>query len=105
VPVWGIWTEETFFFATDAASRKARNLHLNPQVVVHLESGDEVVILEGRVEVVDDRSLQARIDAMYFAKYAFHMEGGPICRVQVDKALAWRERDFPSSATRFQMQD
>jgi len=103
-PVWGIWAEGTFFFATDAASRKARNLHLNPQVVVHLESGDEVVILEGRVEVVDDKSLQARLDAIYFAKYAFHMEGGPIYRVQVEKALAWRERDFPSSATRFQMQ-
>jgi len=103
-PVWGIWAEGTFFFATDVASRKARTLHLNPQGVVHPASGDEVVILEGRVEGVDDKSLQARVDAVYFAKYAFHMEGGPIYRVRVDKALAWRERDFPSSATRFQMQ-
>ena len=103
-PVWGVWAEEAFFFSTDAASRKARNLHLNPQVVVHLESGDEVVILEGRAEVVDDRSLQAQLDGIYFAKYAFHLEGGLIYRVHVDNALAWRERDFPSSATRFRMQ-
>jgi len=103
-PVWGVWAEGIFFFATDAASRKARNLHLNPQVVVHLESGDGGVILQGRVEVVQDKSLRARLDAVYFAKYAFHMEGGPIYRVQVGKAVAWREHDLPSSAARIQMQ-
>ena len=104
VPLWGVWVDGAFFFSTDAESRKARNLRLNPKVVVHLESGDEVVILEGQADVVREAGSQARLDSMYFAKYGFHMEGGPIYRVRVYTALAWRERDFPSSATRFQFQ-
>ncbi len=103
VPLWGVWVDEAFFFSTDAELRKARNLRLNLKAGVHLESGDEVVILEGRADVVQDASLQARLDSLYFAKYGFHMEGGPIFRVSADTVLAWRERDFPSSATRFRL--
>lgn len=52
VPVWSIWLDETFYFGTDRRSRKGRNLATNPGLVVHLESGDDVVILEGVAEEV-----------------------------------------------------
>src|SRR5436309_3077693 len=51
-PVWGLWTDGAFYFSTDPASRKGRNITANPEVVVHLESGDDVVIVEGRIERV-----------------------------------------------------
>ena len=57
MPVWGLWHDDAFVFSTGAASRKARNLAADPRIVVHLESGDEVVLLEGSAEPVerDDR--------------------------------------------------
>ena len=53
-PVWGLWADDALYFGTDPASRKGRNLAENPELVVHLESGDDVVILEGRVDITDD---------------------------------------------------
>src|SRR5919199_4432032 len=74
VPVWGIWLDETFYFDTDRRSRKGRNLATNPGLVVHLESGDDVVILEGVAEEVVDSSLLAHIGDVYAAKYG--LSGG-----------------------------
>jgi hypothetical protein len=101
MPVWGLWSEGAFYFSTDARSRKARNIAVHPSVVVHLESGDEVVILEGEARPVHDAPLLQRLSAAYFAKYAVRLEGGPLFEVRPAKVLAWREKDFPSSATRF----
>src|SRR4051812_22385567 len=44
-PVWGLWMDDAFYFSTDSASVKGRNLAARPDVVVHLESGDDVVIV------------------------------------------------------------
>jgi hypothetical protein len=65
-PVWGVWLDGAFYFGTGSASRKARNLAKSPNVVVHLESGDEVVIFEGGAEEVADPAL---LDAAFRAKY------------------------------------
>ena len=62
MPVWGVWVDGMFTFSTDRFSRKARNLASNPGIVVHLESGDEVGILEGMAEEVTDPKLLAKID-------------------------------------------
>lgn len=57
MPVWGIWLGGAVYFGTDRRSRKAKNLAANPSLVIHLESGDDAVILEGAAEEVDDRGL------------------------------------------------
>jgi hypothetical protein len=44
-PVWGVWLPDGFWFSTGSLAR--HNLAANPQITVHLESGDQVVILEG----------------------------------------------------------
>ena len=53
-------------------TRRARNLAANPAVVVHLESGDDVVILEGEAREVGkpERALAERLSAAFTAKYA-----------------------------------
>ena len=103
-PVWGLWLDEAFYFATDPASRKARNLLVNPALVVHLESGDDVVILEGAAERVADPSLRARFAEAYDAKYQIRPDVGDAALVyglRPRVAQAWREQDFPNSATRW----
>ena len=102
MPVWGLWFGDAVVFSTDPASRKGRNLAARPEAVVHLESGDDVVILEGRVEGFGG-DFGASADA-YQAKYAFRPEPGPdhgVYAMRPRIVLAWREVDFPRSATRW----
>ncbi|HYH12591.1 MAG TPA: pyridoxamine 5'-phosphate oxidase family protein, partial [Thermomicrobiales bacterium] len=49
-PVWGLWLDGALWFDGLPTTRWARNLAQNPSLCVHLESAEEVVILEGMVE-------------------------------------------------------
>jgi hypothetical protein len=74
---------------------------------VHLESGDDVVILEGVAEEVTDDALVARMDKAYRKKYDFPLlseEGnfGPLFKLRHKMAFAWLEKDFLGSPTRYQ---
>ena len=104
-PVWGLWFEEALHFCTDGASTKALNLASNPAVAVHLESGDDAVMLEGTVEVVVDGAFLTRLAAAYHAKYSIAPDLSPgaarTYRLRLTTAFAWREQDFPESATRW----
>jgi PPOX class probable F420-dependent enzyme len=98
-PVWGLWIDGAVVFSTSPESRKGLNLARDPRVVVNLESGDEVVILEGVVEVV---ALDDRIADAYEEKYDYRPGGeGDWFVLRPRVAYAWREQDYPRSATRF----
>jgi pyridoxine/pyridoxamine 5'-phosphate oxidase len=99
MPVWGLWLEDGFYFGTDPASRKGRNLAANPWAVVHLESGDDVVIVEGQVQRVEDTARLAALADLYHLKYQVRPEG--LYRLAPSAAFAWAERDFPNTATRW----
>jgi pyridoxamine 5'-phosphate oxidase-like protein len=105
MPVWGIWLEGAFFFGSGRNSAKTRNLAANPATVVHLESGDETVILEGLAEHVLDAELERRVDEVYGAKYDFTPdssgESDPWFVLRPRRAYAWLERDYPGTATQF----
>lgn len=109
MPVWGVWADSALFFGTDRGSRKGRNLAVNPVVVVHLESGDEVVILEGAVREVPGGPLMEKVDRAYFAKYKVRLTGHPggvvVYQVRPRVAFGWRERDFVQKATRWRFGD
>jgi PPOX class probable F420-dependent enzyme len=105
MPVWGVWLDDMFWFATDRRSRKGRNLARKPALVVHLESGDNVVVLEGIAEEVVEPSLFTRFADAYEKKYQWRLQGskpGEVTyRVRPRVAFTWRERDFPQTATRW----
>lgn len=105
-PVWGLWHADAFYFSSGPGSRKGRNLAANPRAVVHLESGDEVVILEGVIEIEEDPAVRQALDQAYQAKYNVSMLAaeGLIYHLRAQRALAWRERDFPTSATRWDLE-
>ncbi len=101
VPVWGIYHEGTLYFG-GGKTRWALNLEQNPAVSVHLESGDEVVIIDGTVTKLTaeniDPALARQIDQAYLAKY--EMEHGlPIWKVQPQVVLGWTR--FPDNTTRW----
>ena len=102
MPVWGVWLDGLFYFDTHPQSQKVRNLRAQPRAVVHLESGSEVVILEGVIDVEDDDieegELFERIAAAYETKYGNRPFGAFAFRPHV--SYAWRE-DFTGSATRY----
>jgi len=109
MPVWGVWMDGRLHFATDRHSKKARNLAANPACVVHLESGDDVVILEGVAEEVADRQRLAAVDDRYVAKYGVRFAEIPgavsVWAVRPRVAFAWQEKDFTGSATRWVLGD
>jgi hypothetical protein len=108
MPVWGVWLGDRFLFSTSPESRKARNLHSNPQVSVHLEDGDAVVIIEGCATEVDDpRALAAFLD-IYNPKYQWDFTLAQVARgvfdVRPERAFAWLGSEgasFGGTATRW----
>ena len=111
MPVWGVWLEDTFYFGTAESSVKAGNLAANPALVVHVESGDECVILEGVAEHLLDPAEQLfdRIADAYADKYpGFRPDrptGGGWFALRPQVVFAWRERDYPGSATRWRFNE
>jgi hypothetical protein len=104
IPVWALWLSGRLLFSTDPQSRKARNFATRPDIVVHLESGDDVVILEGRAQPMDRALVPSFCDA-YDDKYGYRPAPDDaahgLYQLVPDQVLAWREADFPTSATRF----
>lgn len=115
MPVWGVWSDGAFFFSTSRSSVKGRNLAANPTVSVHLESGDECVVLEGEIAAATGIAL-ARADDAYAAKYTnaesgegFRMSDGAsgdappngAYMLRPRLALGWLEKDYPRTATRW----
>ncbi len=106
MPVWGVWLDGAVYFSTDSNSRKGRNLAANPEVVIHLESGDDVVILEGVISQASELAELQAADQRYLEKYEYHLVGdwqnpGPVYRLRPRKIFAWLEKSYPDSATRF----
>jgi nitroimidazol reductase NimA-like FMN-containing flavoprotein (pyridoxamine 5'-phosphate oxidase superfamily) len=111
VPRWGVWLDGRFWYDGAPTTRHVRNLDVNPACSLNLESGTEVVIVEGVSEPTraDAGSLGARL-AEQFAKYhaagyspgpdSWSGEHGGGLRVLTPRrALAWFS--FPTDCTRF----
>ncbi|SRR5581483_461644 len=110
MPAWAVWLDGVLYFEGSPLTRRARNLAENPAVVVHLESGNEVVILEGEAHEAGkpDRTLAERLAASFAAKYAAthqyapppeQWDNGGLWAMRPRVAFAWSE--FPTTVTRW----
>lgn len=110
-PVWGAWHAGKLYFDGAPTTRRGRNIRENSKVVVHLESGDEVVILEGEAVILDtapERALAEQVAAAYSAKYAKdgysptpdQWDNGGLFIFTPKKALGWSK--FPENVTRWE---
>lgn len=102
VPVWGVWLDGGLYFGTARDSVKGRNLEASRLATVHLESGDEVVTLDGAVTDADATALAAVIPA-YLAKYEIEIDpaeaGSWYLCFRPRSGLSWSESDFVETAT------
>ncbi len=107
-PIWGVWLDGFVFFDGSPETRRGKNIASNPNVTVNLESGSDVVILEGIAEAVTpDLDLRTRLSRAYTAKYAESgYAPGPetweqgIYWVRPRRVLAWTT--FPTDCTRWE---
>lgn len=108
-PIWGVFFEGNIYFDGSPETRRGKNLAANPALTVHLESGDDVVIVEGTVAQITppDRAFAERLAATYAAKYAASnynpgaetWDGGGLYRVTHRTVIAWTK--FPADMTRW----
>ena len=108
IPIWGAWVDGRWY-VEGGPTRWQRNLRENPQLAIHIEIGDEVVIVEGTATelIAPAAPLSDRILAGY-AKYkaaedyeasADNWKEGGLWELRPIKAFAWS--DFPADMTRF----
>jgi hypothetical protein len=101
-PVWGAWVDDKLYFEGSPATRWGRNITSNPRASIHLESGDQVVIVEGAIEDHDDvgEELNGRVGDAFAAKYGGYRSQGRGFFVLVPRVvLGWSS--FPKDATRW----
>ncbi len=108
VPRWGVWLDGRFYYDGAPTTRHVRNLEGNPACTLTLESGTEVVIVEGvstatRAEPDDLGARLAQAFGKYHPQYAPSRDawsaGGGLRVITPRRALAWF--DFPHDCTRF----
>ena len=107
--MWGFWLDGALYFGTARTSRKARNLAHNAAISIHLDSGDDVVILEGTALEVDlaDKARLQPLDAASRAKYKMPLIVTPevvLYSVRPRVVLSWTEDNFPNNATRWEFE-
>ncbi len=102
VPTWGVVVDGKVYHGGGPGTKRHRNLVENPNVVIHLESGDEVVILEGTVILHDETNIDPdflqRADDEYEKKYNMR-HGVPFWELIPKKAFAWAK--YPTTCTRW----
>ena len=90
-PIWGVWLDDVLYFST--GSLAAQNLVANPAITVHLESGNEVVILEGVADLPREPPLLEQVGRLYYEKYGWQVEmtndPEPFYAVRPQVAFGW----------------
>jgi hypothetical protein len=97
-PVDGLWLDGALYFGGSPATRRQRYLRANPAASVHLESGSDVVILNGEARESPGvgRELAERLAAASNAKYGYGQsagdyEKGGFSVFRPREAFAWKD--------------
>ena len=111
MPVWGAWLDGKLYIEGSPNTRRHRNLVSNPHVVAHLESGDQVVIVEGEAYEAGkpDAILGKRLSQSFIHKYAASgyspgpdaWDNGGLYVIYPKKVFAWTK--FPQDTTRWRI--
>jgi hypothetical protein len=70
MPIWGAWVDDRAYLLGQLSARWARNLAQNPACVIHVQQGDDVVIVEGDARLLTEPSAEVLERCRVgFAKY------------------------------------
>jgi hypothetical protein len=108
IPIWGAWVDDRWY-VEGGPTRWQRNLRENPRLAIHIEFGEEVVIVEGAAhEIVAPPQSQADAIVAGYGKYKAakgyeadpaNWSTGGLWELTPVKAFAWSS--FPRDMTRF----
>jgi nitroimidazol reductase NimA-like FMN-containing flavoprotein (pyridoxamine 5'-phosphate oxidase superfamily) len=112
-PVWGAVTGGTLYVYSERSTVKARNLAIDPRVVIHLESGEDVLIVRGVAEELGAPADVPAVVAALAAKYTrpedrqYLPDADPafdvVYALRPRSALAWRLDDYAASQRRWSL--
>jgi hypothetical protein len=110
-PVWGVVAGQTLYLYSERSTVKARNIAADPRVVVHLEGGDDVLIVRGTAEDLGSPSGVPGVVAALAAKYTapgdrrYLPDADPafdvVYAIRPRSAMAWRLADYDGSQRRW----
>jgi PPOX class probable F420-dependent enzyme len=110
-PVWGVVAGQTLYLYSERSTAKARNIAADPRVVVHLESGDDVLIVRGTAEDLGRPAQAPHVVSALAAKYTapgdrqYLPDADPafdvVYAIRPRAALAWRLADYDGSQRRW----
>lgn len=109
VPRWAVYVDGRIYYDGSPETRHAQNIGGNPHVSVHLESGDQVIILEGTTNPAGKPHLDLanRLVEAYRKKYAAvgyspepnQWDGGGLYVFTPSQCIAWTS--FTENPTKF----
>ena len=107
IPLWAVWEDDKIYFDGSPETRHAKNIATNPRVSVHLESGDQAVIIDGLARIMlPPAELAVRLARNYTRKYApgyaptpDQWDHGGLYEITPRSALAWT--NFVDDPTKF----
>lgn len=116
-PVWGALHGGSLYCFATRTTRKARNLARDDRALVHLEDGDRVVIVHGRLVDVGEPAASPGVVGAFAEKYpdpkdqAYlpSVEPDPeagyvvdvLYRLEPERAVMWTLADFDASQRRW----
>lgn len=113
VPRWAVYIDGKIYYDGSPETRHAQNLLENPNVAVHLESGDHVIILEGTSAPAGKPGdeLDSKLVAAYRKKYAavgyspepHQWDGGGLYVFTPRQCIAWTS--FIDNPTKFTFEE
>ena len=73
-PVWYLWEDDTLYFESESRTVKTRNLRQNPNIAISVDvtAGGlrlKYVILEGRVEYIENLEAVKKIAYRIYSRY------------------------------------
>ena len=104
-PVDGLWINDRLYFGGSPKTRRNRNLSANSAVSIHLDSSEDVVILQGNAHLqTPEHGLAVQLSKATGEKYGYspNPEVYEKTGVQVFRPLtvfAWKQ--FPKDVTRW----
>lgn len=106
-PVWGAMLDDNFYFASGQRSVKIRTIAPNAELAVHMETGDDTVIMEGHAALINDLAIAERLLPIYATKSFYKPSASELLknglyRLEPSLILAWEESDFRKMATRWE---
>lgn len=100
-PLWLVVVERAIWFWTLDTTTKGKNLARDSHAVLHVESGDDVAIIEGRAA---RRDVTPNVLDAYAAKYeSSDLDPGAFWTIEVESGRAWQGHlgSVQINATRF----